>query len=412
MTGRPKILLLITNLGQGGAQRVFSDHAAALSAHFSVEEAVFDQTEGERVFPSERISHDLRRGGILPRLGPLGRLLSRAIALRELVERQGIDLVISHMDGANWVNVLSRSQAKKILVVHGTVLHDRNVSPLMQFFRVSLIFPLMYNLAELTVAVSGGIAKELQTKGRVRRVVEIPNFFDTGSIELKAKLPIAESHAPAFDGAPVLITSGRLAPQKNQQCLLEMVACLRRKGRGVRLVVLGDGELRQQLIRKSLDLDLVTYNAWDCADIGDKEYEVYFLGHVENPYQYIARSTLFLFPSNWEGFPLALCEALICGVPALSADCPTGPREILSPDNVKNTYDLSDLEIAQNGFLLPMVTSPPTLDVWIDAIEILLAQKELRETFVKRGPKATRMLDREKVTKKWLDIVESVCAPQ
>jgi len=51
---------------------------------------------------------------------------------------------------------------------------------------------------------------------------------------------------------------------------------------------------------------------------------------VLKPYQYIALSTLLLVPSAWDGFPLALCEAMICSVPVLSAECPTGPREILA----------------------------------------------------------------------------------
>lgn len=404
----PRVLLLITNLGKGGAQRVFYDHVLAFSASYAVEEAVFDRHQDQRIYDSGLPLHDLRSNDLLSRLGPIGRLLSRALALRKLVSDGRFDMVISHMDGANWVNVLSFASAKKILVVHGTVLRDANVPAVQQWFRKRVIFPWLYNLAESTVAVSQGIARELSLACGVRNACAIPNFFELQTVTDKARQTLDGAQASIFDHPAVLVTSGRLAEQKKQSHLLDMMASLRGRGRSARLVILGDGELRDSLIAKSQALGLRTFNVWSADVQCTDDCDVYFLGYVSNPYQYLALSTLFLFPSGWEGFPLALCEAMIAGVPVLSADCPTGPREILAPGTVHDEYNLRTAEIARNGLLLPMIESEQDLDVWVDSVESLLNNTALRERLRMNAAQAMKALDREAVVGQWQQLIESV----
>ena len=88
-----------------------------------------------------------------------------------------------------------------------------------------------------------------------------------------------------------------------------------RAARPCRLVILGDGSLRPELEARiaSLGLD-------DCVSLP---------GWVENPFAFMARSALFVLSSVYEGLPTVLIEALACGCPAVSTDCPTGPSEIL-----------------------------------------------------------------------------------
>jgi glycosyltransferase involved in cell wall biosynthesis len=53
------------------------------------------------------------------------------------------------------------------------------------------------------------------------------------------------------------------------------------------------------------------------------------MGFVQNPYSYMARASLFVLPSKWEGLPTVLVEAMYLGVPIVATDCPGGSREIL-----------------------------------------------------------------------------------
>ena len=60
------------------------------------------------------------------------------------------------------------------------------------------------------------------------------------------------------------------------------------------------------------------------------ESDVQMPGFVANPYAYMARGAVFVLSSRWEGLPGVLIEALVCGVPTISTDCPGGSREILA----------------------------------------------------------------------------------
>ena len=61
---------------------------------------------------------------------------------------------------------------------------------------------------------------------------------------------------------------------------------------------------------------------------------VHFMGFDVNPYRYLSRSRVFALTSRFEGFPNALAEAMICGLPVVACDCKTGPREILGDRNM------------------------------------------------------------------------------
>lgn len=116
----------------------------------------------------------------------------------------------------------------------------------------------------------------------------------------------------------ILITVGRLVPQKGHIHLLRVFYHLR-KNIPCRLVICGTGILDDTLKKIASELNI--------------SESVYFAGFCENPFKYIYNSDVFVLPSLYEGQPNALIEALICGCPIVSTDCNYGPREIL--DNGK-----------------------------------------------------------------------------
>ena len=81
------------------------------------------------------------------------------------------------------------------------------------------------------------------------------------------------------------------------------------------------------------------------------ECDVLFLGFQDNPYQYCHKAQLFLFPSLFEGMPNALAEAFICGAICVSADCKSGPREILSNAKINAALTYPYFEL---GYLMPV----------------------------------------------------------
>ncbi len=114
--------------------------------------------------------------------------------------------------------------------------------------------------------------------------------------------------------APVVLGVGRLTRQKNFGTLISAFARLRAT-KPARLIILGEGEERSHLENLVQERGLA----------GDVELP----GFVQNPYAYMHRAAVFVLSSIWEGLPNSLIEALACGCPVVSTDCPGGPAEIL-----------------------------------------------------------------------------------
>ncbi|MDQ2802552.1 MAG: glycosyltransferase, partial [Pseudomonadota bacterium] len=182
------------------------------------------------------------------------------------------------------------------------------------------LMPLGYRLlspwAAAVVAVSQGIADELTTGAGIARgdIHTIHNAaMVAGFAERAAE---AVTHPWLEDrSAPVLVTAGRLVPQKDHATLLRALA-LRVQTAPARLLVLGTGPLRERLENLARELGI--------ADA------VAFLGFQENPLPYIRRADAFVLTSVSEGFGNVLVEAMGCGTPVISTDCRHGPAEILA----------------------------------------------------------------------------------
>ena len=106
---------------------------------------------------------------------------------------------------------------------------------------------------------------------------------------------------------------GRLSPEKDQLTLVKAIALLAHE-QPVHLVIAGEGTLRSAI------LDLITAHKLS--------ERVALLGHIDDPYTLLQRAELTVCSSIYEGFGNAIVEALACGTPIVSTDCPYGPREI------------------------------------------------------------------------------------
>ena len=169
--------------------------------------------------------------------------------------------------------------------------------------------------ADGIVAASRGLADEWAGDAAVprSRIAAIHNPVVGANL---ASLAAAPLHHPWFreDGPPLILGAGRLAPQKDFETLLRAFALARRR-RPARLAILGDGELLPSL--RGL------------ADRLGVRRETLFPGFARNPFAWMARAGVFVLSSKWEGFGNVLAEALACGCPVVSTDCPSGPAEIL-----------------------------------------------------------------------------------
>ena len=148
----------------------------------------------------------------------------------------------------------------------------------------------------------------------------------------------------------MILSAGRLSAQKDFPTLIRAFAALRAT-RDARLVILGgataDGktEVRQQ------DLVALAEGLGVASDLC-------LLGFMPNPYAYMARARIFALSSAWEGFGNVLVEALACGCPVVSTDCPHGPAEILDGGRYGRLVPVGD-DAAMAEAMADVLVSPP-----------------------------------------------------
>ncbi len=177
-----------------------------------------------------------------------------------------------------------------------------------------------YLKADAIVAVSDGVADDLAAYADIprQRITTVYNPVVGPDITAKAREPL--DHPWFAPGEPpVVLGVGRLDPQKDFATLVRAFARLRARRRA-RLIILGaDGP---RMHGYAADLKSLP------GGLGIAE-DVAMPGFVDNPYAFMARASVFVLSSTYEGLPGVLIQALACGCPVVSTDCPSGPREIL-----------------------------------------------------------------------------------
>lgn len=178
---------------------------------------------------------------------------------------------------------------------------------------------LLYPLAQGFIGISKGVVDDFVNRGIVskNRAVIVHNPAITDDMSDLIKEPL--DHPWFNDSYYTFINVGRLNVAKNQDLLIRSFKRVNQELSHTRLILVGDGELRGELIKLSKKLGLE-----NCID---------FVGSKKNPYSWMHKANCFTFSSSWEGFGNVLAEALYCCGNVISTDCPSGPSEIL--DNGK-----------------------------------------------------------------------------
>ncbi|WP_462321128.1 glycosyltransferase [Halochromatium sp.] len=175
----------------------------------------------------------------------------------------------------------------------------------------------LYRLADRLLVPSVGVAEDLvEQLGLARaRIQVVHSPIVSARLERLSQEPIAHPWLAAGE-PPVILGVGELGARKDFATLVRAFTLVRAE-RPCRLIILGRGRRRERL--QALASELGVAEALDLP------------GFVANPYPYMRRAAVFALSSRWEGLGIVLVEALACGTPTVSTDCPSGPREILGP---------------------------------------------------------------------------------
>ena len=394
-----RLLLIIPNLGPGGAQVVFRDQLHYYSEQYDVVGCVFNWDDS---FAEDRnpniVSLNIPAGGSA--LTKIYFFWKRIFSLRKLKKQLNVAISISHLEGADYVNILSRNEERVITWIHGTKQFDENIAGILGVLRKKILIPILYKQSDMIVVVSNGIKKELihHFKLMPEMITTVNNGISIADILVNSKKEISSDYLRLAKNYSILIAHCRLAKQKNLNALLDIMASLPRNA-SIKLVILGDGELREILLKRCLFLNLSVFSIWNGEPWKDN-LDVYFLGHQHNPYPFLKHATLYMMTSLWEGFPLSLCESLACGLPMMASDCYTGPREILCPELTPGEPLLIPY-ISSCGILMPIPNSKNQISVWSKTIMTIINNGELRSALSTAALKRSRDFDRNTVEDQW-----------
>ena len=358
------MLLAISSLSAGGAERVISEMANWWAAH-GRDVAVLTL---ENFYPDHYSLHPrVKRITIdwqLPRtrLHIPWQFARHQAMLRSAVLGCGPDALISFIDLTNIHLLFALAGTGVPQIVTERTNPRRHRIGLVWSFARRLLYPLSRALVVQTHAVARWAGRVVPKK----KVAVIPNF-------------VREMPGPGENASreKVILAVGRLGREKGHDLLIRAFAALGRGREGWRLVILGEGPERSSLERLALTLGL------GC--------EVIMPGVVREPAEWLYKAGLFVLPSRYEGFPNSLLEAMACGCAVIAADCPSGPGEIVSH--------------GQNGLLVP----PDDVDALSASLLRLMGDENLRASLGNRARDVRSRFSREKIMAQWDELVESVC---
>ena len=233
-----------------------------------------------------------------------------------------------------------------------------------------LLVPVLYRLPRRVVAVSQAAIKQLQSLAiPPSKLTFIPN-------PIPPKLAGSNPPPPRqFSKTKYILAVGRLHRQKGFDLLLRAYAGL--PDTCPDLVILGEGGDRPALTRLA-----------EVLGVGNR---VHLMGAVDNPQDWYAHAEMFVLSSRYEGWPNVIMEALTYGCPVVSFDCPTGPREIIAPkNNLKDS--LKNGVLVKNGDIQALTR----------AMHKLLADPKLRRRLATAGRIRASEFAIDSIAEKWL----------
>jgi glycosyltransferase involved in cell wall biosynthesis len=365
-------IFLRSLLGGGGAERMMVALAGALQDRGHRVDLVLARAAGnffDEIHPDVRIV-DLRVRTVLPALSALlrhpaeglrmlpallppkpRRVLGAIPALERYLRQERPDAMLSALNYSNlaalWACRFAGVPTRLVVSERNTLSVRARRSRAQNLRALPAMIRRFYPWADAVTAVSDGVADDLARISGIPRAAITTTWNPVVSPALTAAAARPLEHPFFRPGEPpVVLGAGKLRPQKDFGTLLDAFAKLRSK-RSARLVILGEGPDAGALRVRARRLGI-------SADVS-------FEGFVPNPFAYMARAGAFALCSAWEGLPAVLIQAMACGCPVASTDCPSGPAEILEDGAHGPLVPVGDSD-ALAAAILRLLGEPPDRD--------------------------------------------------
>lgn len=354
---KPKILIAISNIAiGGGAEKVAVELAERLQAdNQEVVLLTFYSNTNEHIFSGTRVSGNETTPASV--LAKIPRAFSRISFIKRVCREHNIDTVISFLEESNYYCLLSKILLRnRVPMVVSVRLDPRFYNRLYKFFIRHL-----YPHATKVVAVTRYVEKVLREEFALTNTTTIYNPIDRTFIHNQRQQPLPDAWTHLKNEDSLVVSIGRLTRQKGQWHLIRAFTKVVKHKPVARLVILGDGEYREQLEALIQRCNL--------------EQHVQLAGKYANIYSFLTNAKLFAFTSLWEGMPNTVLEALASGLPIVATDCDSGPREIIAPEITIDTKVSYPYQATYGTLLAPFDTSSEP--VWEAPATVPLSTSEI-----------------------------------
>ena len=370
-----KVLFFISSLEGGGAERVMTEILRSVDRE-RIEPVLVLLNPCENSPYRDYIPKDIKIIVVQRKSdGPLHKIGQYAGFIRT-VHSEKPHLIISMLTHCNIMAVSLKLISKIRVIVCEHIVPSEVIMTKeggrMLWFPTKHLIRIFYRFADKIVAVSEGIKANLVKDFNIstHNIEVIYNPIDLDRISELCKIPA--EHVFFEERVPVILSAGRLVPQKGLDILLRAFGNIT-KEIDARVIILGEGPEKESLSRLAKDLVITE--------------KVSFTGFQENPYRFMSNTDIFVLPSRYEGLPMVMLEAMACGAPIVSADCKSGPREILQD--------------GRHGVLIPT----GDVDALSTAILKLLRDKTLRERLSKTAKQRARDFAVKKIVPRYEEII-------
>jgi len=355
---KKKIMFVIDSLVEGGAEKVLVDLINHLDADKYVIFLVLFEKKGVNLSAvSDCVKiYDLKKKSRYS-------FLRLVFQLTKLYKKIKPDSVLSFMAYSSLISILAKllSRCRLNLVISvrshlSTNLPDARCRRIKKF-----LYKKTFKYSNCIVVPSLGVKQDLVETYKLNseKIKIIHNPINIDEIDCFKNLNFGKDKLEKY-----ILAVGRLEREKGYSYLLRAYSLICRRIEE-KLVILGTGEDKAELKQLTEDLGILE--------------KVLFLGFQKNPYKFMNGASLFVLSSLSESFALVIPEAMACGVPVISTDCPSGPREIITNGN--------------NGILVP----PANEKILAEAMLSLLRDKNLRKQFSIEGKKRAKDFRIEKI---------------
>lgn len=318
----PRIAFFLATSGHSGVDRLMRNLIPAVARRGYAVDQLKVRRHGPDVAPVPGVRVvDLGTRHVYSSLWSLTRYLHR--------ERPAV--LLSDKDKVNRTAILARSLAgvdtRLVLRSGTTISEDLAHRGLWQRWSQRLSMQWLYRRASAVLVPSAAARCDLITFAHLpeQLVRAVPSPIIPS--QLLEQRPPPPAHPFFASGVPVVVSVGELSPRKDFSTLLRAFARLRQK-RSCRLVILGRGAMAAALLAQATELGIG-------ADVD-------FPGFLPDVFSYVSHAAVFAFTSRWEGFGNVVAEALACGTPVVSTDCPGGIRDLLQQGEIGALVPIGD----------------------------------------------------------------------